>query len=433
MNLLFANDKAGEYPASYYAATAAPLARFSALKGAARADVCIIGGGYTGLSAALHLAQRGMDVLLIEAHRVGFGASGRNGGQVGSGQNKDQDWLEKTVGRDPARKLWDLSQEAVGMVKSLIHDHDMPCTFHSGLAHACWTDAEVTHARHYAEKLARDYGYEQITPLDRAGLQAILPSPVYKGGDIDRGAGHVHPLNYAIGLAQAAHKAGARIHEGEPVLKITQGAKPVVETASARVECDHLILACNGYLGDLEGQVAARVMPINNFVIATEPLGARAAEVLRENVAVADTKFVVNYWRMSEDQRLLFGGCESYGYRFPEIAQAVRKPMLKIYPHLADVKIDYAWGGTLAITVNRMPCFARLAPNVLSASGYSGHGVAMATLAGRLLAEVVAGQAERFDVMAAVPTHRFPGGPRMRWPLLVLAMTWFSLRDRLGF
>lgn len=433
MNLLFANDKAGEYPASYYAATAAPLARFPTLKGAARADVCIIGGGYTGLSAALHLAQRGMDVLLIEAHRVGFGASGRNGGQVGSGQRQDQDWLEQTVGREQARRLWDLSLEALGMVKGLIRDHDMPCTFHPGIAHACWTDAEVTHARHYAEKLARDYGYEQITPLDRAGLQAILPSAVYKGGDIDRGAGHVHPLNYAIGLAQAAHKAGARIHEGEPVLKITKGAKPVVETASARVECDHLILACNGYLGDLDGHVAARVMPINNFIIATEPLGARAAEVLRENVAVADTKFVVNYWRLSDDQRLLFGGCESYGYRFPEIAQAVRKPMLKIYPQLADVKIDYAWGGTLAITVNRMPCFMRVAPNILSASGYSGEGVAMATLAGRLLSEAVAGQAERFDVMASVPIHRFPGGPRMRWPLLVLAMSWFSLRDRLGF
>ena len=241
MNLLFANDKAGEYPASYYAATAAPLARFPALKGAARADVCIIGGGYTGLSAALHLAQRGMDVLLIEAHRVGFGASGRNGG-AGGIRPEQRSGLAGKDGRPairPAscgicrRKRW-------AWVKSLIHDHDMPCTFHSGLAHACWTDAEVTHARHYAEKLARDYGYEQITPLDRAGLQAILPSPVYKGGDIDRGAGHVHPLNYAIGLAQAAHKAGARIHEGEPVLKITQGAKPVVETASARVECDHL-------------------------------------------------------------------------------------------------------------------------------------------------------------------------------------------------
>jgi gamma-glutamylputrescine oxidase len=433
MNLLFANDKAGQYPASYYAATAADIGRFPELKGAARADVCVIGGGYTGLSAALHLAERGMDVVLLEAHRVGFGASGRNGGQVGSGQRQGQDWLEKALGRDQAHRLWGLSAEAVGMVKSLIRDHAMPCTFHDGIVHACWTDGEVTHARHYAEKLSRDYGYDQITPLDRDALQAILPSPAYKGGDIDRGAGHVHPLNYAIGLAQAAAKAGVRIHEGALVHHIQRGAKPVVQTGQGRVECDHVILACNGYLGGLDNHVAARVMPINNFIIATEPLGARTTEVLRQNVAVADTKFVVNYWRLSEDNRLLFGGGESYGYRFPDIIKTVRKPMLEVYPGLKDVRIDYAWGGTLAITMNRMPCFARVAPNILSASGYSGHGVAMATLAGRLLAEATAGQAERFDVMANVPTHRFPGGPMMRWPILALAMTWYSMRDRLGF
>jgi gamma-glutamylputrescine oxidase len=206
-----------------------------------------------------------------------------------------------------------------------------------------------------------------------------------------------------------------------------------VQTGKGRVECDHVILACNGYLGGLDDHVAARVMPINNFIIATEPLGDHAAGVLRENVAVADTKFVVNYWRLSDDNRLLFGGGESYGYRFPDIVRTVRKPMLEVYPHLKDLRIDYAWGGTLAITMNRMPCFARVKPNVLSASGYSGHGVAMATLAGRLLAEATAGQAERFDVMASVPTHRFPGGPGMRWPLLVLAMSWYSMRDRLGF
>ncbi len=433
MNLLYANDKAGQYPASYYAATKADLAPFAELKGAARADVCIVGGGYTGLSAALHLAQRGMDVVLVEAHRVGFGASGRNGGQVGSGQRQDQDWLEKTLGKAHARQLWDLSVEAVGMVKSLIADHAMPCTFHPGIVHACFTQGEVDHARHHAEKMARDYGYDQITPLDHAGLQAILPSPRYRGGDIDRGAGHVHPLNYAVGLAQAAVMAGARIHENSVVHHIQHGARPVVQTNHGRVECDHVILAGNGYLGGLDHHVAARVMPINNFIVATEPLGDRAAEVLRENVAVADTKFVVNYWRLSEDNRLLFGGGESYGYRFPDIVRTVRKPMLEVYPGLKDVRIDHAWGGTLAITMNRMPCFARVAPNILSASGYSGHGVALATLAGRLLAEATAGQAERFDVLARVPIHRFPGGPTMRWPLLVLAMTWYSMRDRLGF
>ncbi|MFA5538446.1 MAG: FAD-binding oxidoreductase, partial [Gemmobacter sp.] len=194
----------------------------------------------------------------------------------------------------------------------------------------------------------------------------------------------------------------------------------------------HVVLACNGYLGGLEPQVAARVMPINNFIIATEPLGGRATEILSEPVAVADTRFVVNYWRLSEDGRLLFGGGESYGYRFPDIVRTVRRPMLQVYPQLADARIDHAWGGTLAITMNRLPCFARPHPNVLSASGYSGHGVAMATMAGKVLAEAVAGRAGRFDLMAGLPAARFPGGGALRWPLLVLAMTWYSLRDRLG-
>ena len=207
---------------------------------------------------------------------------------------------------------------------------------------------------------------------------------------------------------------------------------PVVSTASGKVTCDHLILACNGYLGGLERKVAARVMPINNFIVATEPLGDAAHEVLAQPVAVADTKFVVNYWRLSEDNRLLFGGGESYGYRFPDILKTVSKPMLEVYPQLRDARIDYAWGGTLAITMNRMPCLTRPAPNVLSASGYSGHGVAMATLAGKLMAMAVDGQARDFDVLANLPQQRFPGGAALRWPLLVLAMTWFSLRDRLG-
>ena len=432
MNLLHANDRAGEYPPSYYAATRAPLDPLPPLQGAARADVCIVGGGYTGLSAALHLAERGMKVVVLEAHRVGFGASGRNGGQVGSGQRLDQDALEAAVGLADARKLWSFAQEAKDMVRGLIAAHDMPVRFYPGIAHACWSEGEVRHAAAYAEKLRRDYGYDQVEPLTRDDIGRLIPSGVFAGGEMDRGAGHVHPLNYAIGLAKAAQAAGAVIHERSEVTGITHGAAPVVTTAAGQVTCNHLILACNGYLGGLEPQVAARVMPINNFIVATEPLGDRAAEVLAEPVAVADTKFVVNYWRLSEDGRLLFGGGESYGYRFPDIVKTVRKPMLEIYPGLKDVKIDHAWGGTLAITMTRNPCFLRVAPNVLSASGYSGHGVALATLAGRILAEAVAGQAERFDLMAKLPTPRFPGGVALRWPLLVLAMTWYSMRDRLG-
>lgn len=426
MNLLYANDKAGEYPPSYYAATATALAEYPALKGQEVADVCIIGGGYTGLSAALHCAQAGLSVVLLEAHRCGFGASGRNGGQVGSGQRLEQDDLERMAGKDAARKLWDMGEDAKALVKDLAARMGVP--FHSGVAHACYSQTEVDHGRAYSEKLARDYGYTQVEPLP----EGLIGSAAFKGGDVDRGAGHLHPLNFALGLARAATAAGARIFERSEVHQMTHGLRTIVQTGKGRVSCAHVILAGNGYLAGLDQKVSARVMPINNFIIATEPLGARAAGVLAENIAVADTKFVVNYWRLSDDRRLLFGGGESYGYRFPDIIKTVRKPMLAVYPQLADVRIDYAWGGTLAITMNRMPCFIRSKANVLSASGYSGHGVAMATLAGKLLAQAVQGKASGFDVMAALPQPRFPGGAALRWPLLVAAMSWYSLRDRFG-
>ncbi len=432
-NLLHVNDRTGQHPPSWYAATAVPTPDYPPLHGETAADVCIIGGGYTGLSAALHCAQRGLSVVLLEAHRVGFGASGRNGGQVGSGQRQDQVWLEKTVGREDARRLWDLAQDAKALVRDLIDRHAMEGTpFRPGIAHACWSDGEVREAHLYAEKLHRDYGYDRIEPLDRAGIRRLIGSTVYKGGEVDRGAGHIHPLNFALGLGRAAAAAGARIFERSEVLGIDHGPRPVVRTGGGRVTCSHVILACNGYLGRLEPEVAARVMPINNFIVATEPLGDRAAAILSEPVAVADTRFVVNYWRLSDDGRLLFGGGESYGWRFPDIVQTVTRPMLEVYPQLRDTRIDYAWGGTLAITMNRMPCFRRVRPNVLSASGYSGHGVALATMAGRLLAEATASQSAGFDLMARLPQPRFPGGTLLRWPALVLAMTWYSTRDRLG-
>ena len=433
MSLLFANDTRGAWPDSWYAATATPIDPFPPLEGATRADVCVVGGGFTGLSAALHLAERGFDVVLVEAHRVGFGASGRNGGQVGSGQRLEQTRLEKLLGLDDAKKLWAMGEDAKALVRGLIDRHGIDAPFREGIVHAEWQAREVPAEHAYAEHLATAYGYDKLEPLDRAALQEIVRAPGYRGGVLDHGAGHIHPLNFAIGLAQAAAVAGVRLHETTHVTKVTPGARAVVETEAGRVEAEHVILACNGYLEGLEPQVAARVMPINNFIVATEPLGERAAEVLSRPVAVADSKFVVNYFRLSDDGRLLFGGGETYGYRFPrDIAAVVRPCMEEVFPQLRGVPVDYAWGGTLAITMNRMPCFYRPAPNMLSASGYSGHGVAMATLAGQILAETVAGQAERFDLMARLPLPRFPGGPRLRAPLLVLAMTWYGLRDRLG-
>jgi gamma-glutamylputrescine oxidase len=434
MDLLTANDRRGEYPASWYAATATPLAPFPALTGEVRADVCVVGAGYTGLSAALHLAEAGHRVVLLEAQRVGFGASGRNGGQLGSGQRVEQDALERLVGMEMAQRLWQMGEEAKALVCDLIARHEMAdCHLKPGIAWTASSKADVGHLHAYADHLAEHYGYEKVEKLDHTALQDLCPSPDYRGGVLDRGAWHLHPLNLALGLARACAKAGVQIHEGSTVRSIEEGAKVAVHTAEGSVRADHLVLACNGYLGGLNRQVAARVMPINNFVAATEPLGARTQEVLRQDVAVADSRFVVNYFRLSHDGRLLFGGGESYGYRFPaDIAAKVRRPMSQVFPALKDVKIDYAWGGTLAITMKRMPYLVRLAPNILSASGYSGHGVGNATQAGQLMARAIAGDAAGFDTMAAVPATPFPGGAALRNPLLVLAMSWYALRDRLG-
>lgn len=433
MDLLFANDKRGEYPDSWYKATAEPLAPFAALQGETSADVCVIGAGFTGLSAALHLAQAGRDVVLLDAQRVGFGASGRNGGQLGSGQRMDQQALERLMGEPEAAKLWALAEDAKSLVKHLIDAHGIDCCLKPGVASAASTPRDVRDLHAYADHLENRYGYTCTERLDRAGMHRFCPSPDYAGGIIDHGAAHLHPLRFVFGLARAAAAAGVRIYERSLVHDIERSPKTVVRTDGGRVIADHVILAGNGYLGGLDRRVAGRVMPINNYVVATEPLGDRMADVLPQDVAVADSRFVVNYFRRSHDHRLLFGGGESYGYRFPrDIAAKVRGPMSVIFPQLKNVKIDYAWGGTLAITMKRLPYLARLAPNVLSASGYSGHGVGTATHAGMLMARAIEGDSDGFDAMAALPATPFPGGPAMRSPLLTLAMTWYSLRDRIG-
>lgn len=435
MNLLYANDQKGQYPNSWYAATAQPLASFPTLKGETKSDVCIIGGGFTGLSAALHLTKAGLNVSLLEAHRVGWGASGRNGGQMGSGQRRDQDELEAQVGFDRAKQLWEIAEEAKTTVRGLIKMHKIKCDLKNGIAHTEWYAKDVPHLQAYAEKLQRDYGYDKISTLDLAETCALVGTDVYQGSTLDMGAGHLHPLNYALGLAKAAQKAGVTIYETSEVISVESRIKHKIITEHGHVHAKYLIYACNGYLGQLENRIGARVMPINNFIVATKPLGQDQAEqLISKDVAIADSKFVVNYFRRSADHRLLFGGGETYSYKFPkDIRALVKKPMLQVYPQLADVELEYAWGGTLGITVTRMPCFQRLSGTSYSLSGYSGHGVAMATMAGKIIARAIQGQAEQFDVMTKVPSQRFPGGTRLRWPGLVLAMSWYALRDRLGF
>ncbi|MDC1286471.1 FAD-binding oxidoreductase [Gammaproteobacteria bacterium] len=422
-----------DYPDSYYHASCNRSIELTALDGSRRADVCIIGGGYTGLSSALHLAERGYDVVLLEARKPGWGASGRNGGQLSSGQRKDQDELSKMVGADAARELWELAEAAKDLAKNLIRKHRIDCDLKPGIAHPNHKPGYDPHSRAYVDFLRHTYDYDQVEYLERDAMAELVGSDSYYGGSLDMGAAHLHPLNYALGLTDAALAAGARLFESTVVEGYQEGSPNRIMTNHGTVEADSIVLACNGYLGKLEQRVSGKIMPINNFIVATEPLSETQLETINpRDVAFSDSRFVVNYYRLSADKRMLFGGGENYRQNFPaDIASFVRKPMLQVYPQLADTRIDYAWGGTLAVTLNRMPHFGRLGRhNTYFAQGYSGQGVAMATLAGKLIADAIAGEAESFDLFGTLPTRAFPGGDLLRWPGLVLGMSYYALRDR---
>ncbi len=420
-------------PDSYYLATARGLQHRPQLGESVRADVCVIGGGYTGLSAALHLAERGFDVVLLEAHRAGWGAAGRNGGQVGSGQRIDEDEMETRFGPSVARRLWSLGEEAKAIVRERVARHAIDCDLKPGQLITAARPADAAAMRRRPEKLAREFCYDGMRFVPEADLPAMLGSSIFYGALLDTGALHLHPLNYALGLARACEAAGVRIFENSAAIDYTATDPVIVRTARGAVQARHLVLGCDGYLGRLEPRIAARIMPINNFIIATAPMSAgRARALIRDDVCVHDTRFVVNYFRLSADQRLLFGGGENYRSGFPDDIRAFVRPyMLKVFPQLADLAIDYAWGGALGISRTRLPHVGRLPPNVFFAQGFSGHGISIATLAGQLIAEAAAGTAGRFDVLADLPAPAWPGGTLLRWPLLVLGMLYYSLRDRL--
>jgi len=434
MSLKLVQDRSdsNDYPESYYQATRNRELELTALDGSRRADVCIIGGGYTGLSSALHLAQRGYDVVLLEARKPGWGASGRNGGQLCTGQRKDQTELVEMVGADTAGQFWELAETAKDTVRQLVARHQIECDLKPGIAHPNHKPAYAQETQRYVEFLRREYDYQQIEYLDRPAMAELVGSDSYYGGSLDLGAAHLHPLNYALGLADAALAAGARIYQDTAVNGYQEGKPNRVQTDLGVIEANHVVLACNGYLGKLEQRVSGKIMPINNFVIATEALDQAQLRLINpRDVAIADSRFVVNYYRLSADKRLLFGGGENYRRNFPpDIASFVRKPMLQVYPQLADTRIDYAWGGTLAVTLNRMPHFGRIGDGIYYAQGYSGQGVALASLAGKLIAEALSGEAEKFDLFGKIPTRSFPGGDLLRWPGLVLGMTYYALRDR---
>ncbi|MEM9764266.1 MAG: FAD-binding oxidoreductase [Pseudomonadota bacterium] len=428
---LTANDEPGCHAPSWYAATAGQFPDHPSLKGETRADVCVVGGGYAGLSAALHLAEAGFDVALLEANRVGWGASGRNGGQLGVGPRADMEDYERAAGREDAAKVLALGIEANRLVRDLIAKHAMDVDLADGVLEAAWRARDAEDIDAFLEHMATAYGYHRLVAYDRAEMALRLGTERYHGGILLQDGAHLHPLRYALGLARAAHGAGTRLYERSQVTSVRPGR---VETAAGALNVEHIVLAMNGYLDGLVPAVARRSMPINNYIIATEPMGReRAARIIRDNVAVADSKFVLDYYRLSPDGRMLWGGGESYGARFPkDIAGYVRGKMLKVYPQLADLAVTHAWGGTLAITLTRFPAFQRLGGGILAVSGWSGSGVHMATMGGKLAAEAVRGQAERFDLLSRMPAPPFPGGTWFRAPMLAAAMTWFSLRDRLG-
>jgi gamma-glutamylputrescine oxidase len=403
------------------------------LCGSIDADVCVIGGGFTGVSAALHLAERNLDVVLLEAARIGAGASGRSGGQVHSGQRKAVRALEQEFGAARARLLWQLAEDAKATLKARIERHAIACDLRPGTLTAAHRPADATALERTAERLAERYDYPHVHYVSRGEMAEMLGTRRYFGGLLDRGACHLHPLNYVLGLADAALAADVHLFEHSRAVRIETTRPPIVTTEHGRVEARYVVLAMNGHLGRLVPELAAWIMPINNFVLATAPLGEGTARALiRDDVAVADSKFVLDYYRLTPDRRLLFGGGETYGPRFPrDIRRFVRRYMLRVFPQLADVAIDYGWGGTLAITRSRLPHFARLAPEVLAAHGYSGQGIALATLAGKLIAEAIAGAAERFDAMADLPLKPFPGGALLRRPALIAGMLYYGLRDRL--
>jgi gamma-glutamylputrescine oxidase len=417
---------------SYYALGDSWTPR-AALQGEVRADVAVVGGGIAGCAAALHLTKRGYKVALLEARVIGFGASGRSGGQTIFGLAVSQQKLEREVGRDDAHRLFGLSVEALDLTQSLIREHAIDCDYRPNHLHVAVKPRHVRELELWSRELHEDYGYSSARLVNRAELQDHVRSDRYLSGLLDPRSGHLQPLKYTQGLARAAETAGAVIYENSEVLRYDDGAEVRLHTAQGTVRCAHLVLCGNAYIGALAPALARRILGVGTYIIATEPLGEeRANGLLPSNAAVADVNWILDYFRRSQDDRLLFGGRVSYSaVQPPRLAESMRGRMVRAFPSLADVKVANAWGGYLDITMSRAPDFGRLAPNVFYLQGFSGHGVALAGLAGKLVAEAVAGTAERFDVFARIPHRDFPGGQLLRRPSLILAMLYYRLRDLL--
>jgi len=398
----------------------------------ARTDVAIVGGGLTGLSAALHLTRHGFKVTLLEAGRIADGASGPNGGQLHPGQRRDQVFLEETLGEKMAKGLWRLGEEAIALVHTLRKELKADCDWQPGLIEAAHTDAAFDDIRRYADHVTARYDASREV-LAADALEAAIGTARYRGGVRDMEGGHMNPLAFARAIAERAHVEGARLHAGVRVTghRLTpQGYEVEAESAAGRhtIRAEAVVLAGNGYLRRVCPYLEARVMPLNNYILATKPLPHRR---IKAREAVADTRFVIRYFREDAAGRMIFGGGESFGTS-RNIARKVAPYLAEVYPDLAKAPAEVAWAGTLGITRLRMPIIRRLEPGLYAGAGYSGQGLGLATFGGKVIADAIAGEASRLDVFGRLPAPPFPGGRHLQTPLARLALAWYALRDRLG-
>jgi gamma-glutamylputrescine oxidase len=417
---------------SYYTATAPRGAVQPPLQGAQECDVAVVGAGLAGLSAALELAQQGLKVMVLEAATVGHGASGRNGGQAIHGLACDQSTIEAQLGDEAARQVWDMSLEALTLLRSRLARWNIEAEWQSGYLGVATSPGKAQALAQATEALERKYGFAQRW-ISKAELPQWLNSPRYHGAVFDERSGHLHPLKYTLGLARAATAEGAVLHENSAVLRLERGSVNTLHTAQGSVRAKQVLLAGNVYLDGLAPELAARIMPVGTYIACTEVLGKDAAQqLIPSQAAVCDTNFVLDYFRPTADHRLLYGGRVSYSTVTPmNLANSMQRRMVGTFPSLKDARMEYAWGGFVDITMNRAPDFGRLGPNLYYLQGFSGHGLALTGLAGQLVAQAMCGDASRFDVFARLKHRPFPGGRLLRMPALVLGMAWYRTRDLL--
>lgn len=420
-------------PATYYHATRGAFPTLPSLDGGIEADICVVGGGLTGISTALNLAERGYSVVLLEARRIGHGASGRNGGQLVNGYSCDMHRIRTEVGLEASKVFWAMGLEALAEVDTRIARHAIDCDRRSGYFFAALNSRQMRGLEEMREEWSRLYGYDRMTLVDRRGVGDWVGTDLYHGGLADPGGGQIHPLNYLDGLARAAMEHGVRILENSPVTRLERGERTIAHTTRGSVRARFTVLAGNAYLGGLVPEMRSRLARVSSFVGATPPLPLdQAARLMPANVAVADCNAALDYYRLTEDNRLLFGAGAGYAGREPlALKRYLSARVRRVFPALVDTPLEHAWSGHIGITVNRIPDFGRVAPSIYYAQGFSGHGVALTGLAGKLMAEAIDGDASRFDMFANIRHRNFPGGP-FRTPALVLAMAYYKLRDRLG-